>query len=142
MNSLALSVIVREEVWHFIDADAMQLCVRDFAIETMPDGDGDVFRSRDSVRELRNLMVEVAVVINGDDFALENVLELLEVDDEARNGIDFAGDGHLERVVVAVSLTVGALTEDALVLRVGESRVPVEVRGREVGFTSEEDHRG
>ena len=58
----------------------------------------------------------MAVVVDADDLALEDVLELFEVDDEAADGVDLSGDGDFEGVVVAVSVAVGALAEDALVL--------------------------
>ena len=58
----------------------------------------------------------MAVVVDADDFALEDVLELFEIDDEAGDRVDFAGDGDFEGVVVAVAIAVGALAEDALIL--------------------------
>ena len=62
------------------------------------------------------------------------VFEVFEIDDEAGDGIDFAGDGDFERVVVAVAVAVGALAEDALVLLLRPGVVPVVVGGGEFGF--------
>ena len=58
----------------------------------------------------------MAMIVDADHFALEDVLQLFEIDDEAGDGIDLAGDGDFEGVVVAVSVAVGAFAEDALIL--------------------------
>ncbi len=100
----------------------MEAGVGDFAVEACPDGDGDVFGGGDAGGELGDFEVEMAVVVDADDLALEDVFELLEVDDEAGDGIDFAGYGDLERVVVAVAVAVGAFAEDALVLLLATRR--------------------
>ena len=49
-------------------------------------------------------------------------------------------DGDLQGVVVSVSIEVGALAEDALVLLRSPLRVVIVVRGGELGFTGEIDH--
>ncbi len=38
--------------------------------------------------ELGDFEVQMAVVVDADDFALEDVLQLFEVDDEAGGGVD------------------------------------------------------
>ncbi len=43
------------------------------------------------------------MVVDVDDFAMEDVFELFQVDNEAGGGINFSGDGDFEGVVVAVS---------------------------------------
>ncbi len=110
------TIVVGEEVGHLVDADAVEFCVRDFPVEPLPDRDGDVFRRGDGAFEFGDFEVEVAMIVDADDLALEDVFELFEVDDEAGGGIDFACDGDFEGVVVAVAVAVGALAEDALVL--------------------------
>ena len=55
----------------------MQFCVGDFAVEALPDGDGDVFRGGDGGFELGDFEVEVAMIVDADDFVLEDVFELL-----------------------------------------------------------------
>ena len=64
--------------------------------------------------ELGDFEVEMAMVVDAEHFALQDVLQVFEIDDEAGDGIDLAGDGDLEGVVVAVSVAVGAFAEDAL----------------------------
>jgi hypothetical protein len=86
-------------------------------------------------------MVQMAMVVDGDDFVFNDVFELLEVDDEAGYGIDLAGDCYLQRVVVAVALAVGALAEDARILFLGPRIVPIEVGGGKIGFAGKENHR-
>ncbi len=61
----------------------MKFGVGDFAVEALPDGDGDVFGGGDARGELGDFEVEVAMVVDVDNFALEDVFELLEIDDKA-----------------------------------------------------------
>lgn len=137
-----LSVEVGEEVGHLVDADAVEAGVGDAAFETAPDGDGDVLGGRDEDGELGDFEVEVTVVVDADDLGVEDVLDELEIDDEAGDGIDLAGEGDLKSVVVAVAVAIGALAEDALVLVRRPGVVPVEVGGRELDFAGEKDHVG
>src|SRR6185312_4487561 len=139
-RSCLLSVIVGKQVGQFVDADAEEAGAGDFAVEAVPDGDGDVFRGWDARGKLGHFEVQVAVVVNRDDLALQDVLELLQIDDEAGDGIDLAGDGDLQRVVVAMPIAVGTFAEEARVLLCRPGSVPVVVGGGEFGFTSEKNH--
>src|SRR6185437_6053497 len=118
----------------------MQLRVGDFPVETVPDGDRDVLGSGDARGELRHLKVQVAVVVNRNNLALKDVFELLEVHNEAGDGIDLAGDGDLQGVVMAVPVAIGALAEDACVLLRRPGVVPVVVGGGKFGFAGQQDH--
>ena len=73
----ALTIVVGEEIGHLVDADAVEFCVGDLVVETLPDGDGDVFCRGDGGFELGDFEVEVAVIVDADDLALEDVFELL-----------------------------------------------------------------
>ena len=84
-----------------------------FEREALPDGDGDIFCGGNLGEEFRDFFVEEAVVHGIEDLALHDFLELLEIDDEAGAGIDFAFDGDFERVVMAVSVGIVALAEEA-----------------------------
>src|SRR5271165_1066956 len=83
----------------------------------------------------------MSMVIDADHFALEDGLQIFQIDDETGYGIDFAGDGDFEGVVVAVSVAVRAFAEDALVLFLRPCVVPVIVGGGEFGFAGKQDHR-
>ncbi len=109
-------------------------------LQALPDGDGEVLGGGKLGGELRDFLVEMAMVEVVEHLAVQNVLEQLEVDDEAGDGIDFAGDGDLQGVVVAVSVEIGALAEDALVLLRSPLRVVIVVRGGELGLAGEVDH--
>jgi len=82
----------------------------------------------------------MAVVEVVEHLAVEDVLEQFEVDDESGDGIDFAGDGDFEGVVVAMAVEIGALAEDALIFLGRPVRVVVIVGGGELGLASEIDH--
>ena len=69
------------------------------------------------------------------DFAVEDFLQLFEIDNKAGAGIDFPFYGDLEGVIVTMSVGIVALAEDALVLFRGEFRVVIIVRGSKFGFT-------
>src|SRR6202522_4330270 len=75
-----------------------------------------------------------------EDFAVHHFFELLEVDDEAGAGIDFAFYRDFQGVVVAVAVGVVAFAEGAEILLRSELRVVVVVRCGEFGFAREIDH--
>ena len=77
------TVVVGEEVGHLIDAHAVELGVGDLAVEPLPDGDRDVFGGGDAGGELGDFEIEMAVVVDADDFAFEDVFQVFQVDDEA-----------------------------------------------------------
>src|SRR5207247_2233847 len=84
-----------------------------------------------AVRELRDVLIDVAVIEALAYFARENVIELGEIHEHARPCIDLAFDGHVTGVRVAVKARAGAETEDALVLLVAPFRATIAVRGGE-----------
>ena len=90
--------------------------------------------------KFRHLFVQEAVVHGVQHLAVQDFLQLLEVDHEAGARIDFAFDRDFERVVVAVAVRVVALAENPLVLFRSEVRIVVVVRCCEFGFASEIDH--
>ena len=112
----------------------MQLCVRDLVVETLPDCDGDVLCRRNCGLEFGDFEIQVAVVVDADNFALEDVFQLFEIDYKAGGGIYRAGDRDLKGVIVPVTVAIRALAEDALVLLRGPRLVPIEVGGGEFGF--------
>ena len=91
--------------------------------------------------EFGDFFVQEAMVHGVEDFAVHDFFELLEVDDEAGAGIDFAFDRDFERVVVAVAVGVVAFAEDAAVFFRSEAGIVVVVRGGEFGFAGEIDHK-
>lgn len=118
----------------------MKLRAGNFAVEALPDGDGDIFRSGIGSLELGHFEIEMPMIVDADHFALEDVLQVFEIDDEAGDGINLAGDGDFEGVVVAVSVAVGAFAKGAAILVLRPGVVPVIVGGGEFGFAGEQDH--
>src|SRR5215472_8085656 len=138
--SRAFSIEVRKEIRHLVHAHPMKLRVGDFSVEPPPDRHRDVLSRRHSGRELGHLEVQMAMVVHGDDFALQNVFELFEVDDEAGDGIRFTGDRDLQCVVMSVSLAVGAPAEDTLVLLLAPCGIEVEMGSGELSLACEQNH--
>jgi hypothetical protein len=97
----------------------MQLRVGNLSVEPLPYGNGDVLGCRNAGAKLRNFEVQVAVVVDAYDLVFEDVLELFEIDDEARHRIDLASYSDLKRVIVAMAVAIRALAEDLMVLLVG-----------------------
>ena len=71
---LGFTVEVGEEVGDFVDADAVEVGVGDLAFEAAPDGDRDVFGGWDGVGEVGDFEVEVAMIVDADDFAFRGCL--------------------------------------------------------------------
>src|ERR1700684_1063330 len=82
----------------------------------------------------------MTVIVDRNHLALEDVLELLEVDNKSRDRVGLARDRYFERVVMSVALPVRALAEDAPVLLFAPRRIEVEVSGGKFGFSSEQNH--
>ena len=61
----------------------------------------------------------MAVVVDADDLFFENIFQLLQIDNEAGDGVDFANDGNLKGVIVAVTIAVGTLAENAMIFSFG-----------------------
>ena len=72
------------------------------------------------------------LVVETGENAFDGGLEVDQVDDHARNGVEFAGDSDLQRVVVAVAVGQGAETEDAPVLLLAPVLAVVAMAGGEV----------
>src|ERR1700722_10566777 len=133
-NFSFFSVEVDEQIGRFIDSDTMVLGLLQFGFETLPDGDGEIFRRRNAGEKFGYFFVQEAMVHGVEHFAMHDFLELLEIDDEAGAGIDLAPHGDFEGVVMAVAVGVVALAEDAAVLLGREVGVVVIVRRGELGF--------
>jgi hypothetical protein len=129
-----MRLAVGEEVGQLVHTHAMQPGEGDFSVEALPDGDGDVFGGRDARGEFGDFEVEMAMIVDADDLALEDGFQIFQIDDEAGDGIDFASHRDFERVVMAVAIAVGAFAEDALVLLRRPGIVPVVVGGGEFGL--------
>ena len=84
------------------------------------------------VLELRNLKVQMPVVIDADHLPLQNVFQLLQIHDESRGRIDVARHSNLKRVIVTVTIAIRAFAEDALVLFRRPRVVPVDSGRRRI----------
>src|SRR5258708_2023370 len=133
-HSSCFTVKVCEEIRRFVNANSVQFGGGEFWREALPADDGNVFGGGDESKELGNFFVQKAVVEGVEHFAVHEVFELFQVDDEAGGGVDFPFHGYFEDVVVAVPVGVVALAESALVLLRREGWVVIKVRGGELGF--------
>jgi hypothetical protein len=77
------------------------------------------------------------VIEAGHDLAVEDLLEVLEVDHHARHRVRLAAQRHLEVIVVAVLRRLGA--EQAAILRLRQRRIPVPERRGEIDRAREPD---
>src|SRR6266511_4096540 len=111
-------------------------------LQARPDGHGKILSGGNTGGKLRDLLVDMAVVEIVEHLAVENLLQQLEVDDEAGDRIDFAGNSDLQRVIVAMAVEVGALAEDPQVLLRSPLRVVIIVRGGELSLAGQVDHCG
>ena len=69
----------------------MQLCRVELGLEALPDGDGKILGGGKLGGELRDFLVEMAMVEVVENLAVQDVFQKLEVDDKAGNGVDLAG---------------------------------------------------
>src|ERR1700676_74200 len=118
----------------------MQLSLLDLRIEQLPNDAGDVLAGRDLSGEFGNFVIQKAMVHALHHFALEYFLQIFQVQDHACYWVGFSGDGHLEGVVMPMSMRVIAFAKDATILFQREIRIVVEVRGGEFDFAREENH--
>src|SRR5271169_2350626 len=109
-------------------------------LEPLPDCNRNVLGRGYRRRKLRHLFVEVPMVHRVDDFAVQDVLELLQIDNEARDGIDLALHCDFQGVIMPMSIQVGALAKDATVLLVAPLRIVVIMRGRKLTLARQIDH--
>ena len=67
------------------------------------------------------------MIQGGDDGFTHDFFQGVEIDNHAGIGIDFAGHGHLEAIIMAMVIGVGALAENLAVLIKGHpgGREPV-----------------
>src|SRR5438128_9224886 len=78
----------------------------------------EVLAGRDqfAVGKFRNVQVDVPVVEAIADLEGQHAIELRDVDEHPRAGIDFAADGNLAGVRVPVIIGSGAQSKDTLIL--------------------------
>jgi hypothetical protein len=74
-------------------------------------------------------------------FAVHDFFQLLEVDDKSGAGIDLTFYGDFQRVVVAVAIRITGLAKDAAIFFRREIRIVIVMRGGELSFAGEIDHR-
>ncbi len=119
----------------------MQFGGLELADKALPDSDGDVLRGGDLMQEFGDFLIEEAMVHGVEDLTVHDIFELLEVDDEAGAGVNFAFHRNLQDVVVTVPIEVVALAEDTAILFRREIRIVIIVRCGELRFAREIDHK-
>src|SRR5580692_11510360 len=91
--------VLGEDVGGFVDADMGELGSPALAYgerEALPDSDGHVFRGGDGGREFRDFVIQMAMIVDREHFALDDIFEPFEVDDESADGVRLALNGDLE----------------------------------------------
>src|SRR5579859_7169838 len=74
-------------------------------------------RGIDSMQEF-DLRIEVAVVDNVEDLALDDAFDPLKIGDHARLRVDVAADGHFQDVVMSMPTGIGARPKNLEVVRI------------------------
>ncbi len=110
----------------------MATTIRNGAFELLPDGDDQHFRGRLLPFQEGHVQVQVFVVDGLLDPFLDDVLELLQIHAVARVFGGLALDGHVQLVVVAVPVGVGAFAKDLHVFGLVPILVPQFVGGIEM----------
>ena len=70
----------------------MQPCRVELGLQPLPDCDRDILRGGKLAGELRDFLIEMAMVEVVEDLTVQNVLQQLEIDDKSSNRIDLASD--------------------------------------------------
>lgn len=122
------AVAISEEIGGFVETNAMELALRDFGFEQIPDDTSDVFAGGDLAGEFGHFIVQVAMIHALRDFAFEDFFQNFEIEHHAGDWIGFACNGYFECVIVAVAMGIVAFSEDAAILFRREVRIVVEVR--------------
>src|SRR5882762_10181010 len=99
-GSSCFTIKIGEEVRRFVNANAVEFGGGEFVGEALPADDGDVFGGRDQGGKLGDFFVQKAVVEGVEDFAVHEVFELFQVDDEAGGGVHFPFYRDFQNVVV------------------------------------------
>lgn len=107
----------------------MQAGAVQFSVESLPDGDCEIFRCGNLFAEFRNLFIQMPMIQRFNHFPVYQILEPLEIDDEAGTLVHLAGNCDLYDVVVPMAMRIIAFAKDALVLFRGKRGVVIEVRG-------------
>ena len=94
----------------------MQPPLRNLWLEELPDDAGNIFAGGNLAGELRHFVVQMTMIHTLHDFAFENAFQFFQVQHHAGDGIGFALDRHLQRVIVAVAMGIIALPKNAAVL--------------------------
>ena len=87
--------------------------------------------------EIRNILIQVAMVVDAENVLLDVSVEGADIDNAARGRVRLAGDGDMQDVIVAVTIGMIALSVEHLVLRVGELRGMEAVRCGETVYARE-----
>lgn len=75
-----------------------------------------------------------------DNFAIHELLELLQIDYKSRALVHFARHRHFQGVIVSMAVRIAALAKDALVLFRGQFGIVIEVRGGKLRLARQIDH--
>src|SRR4029077_11427894 len=139
-GAIALAVAIDEQVRRLVQTHTIQMTARDCPLEQTPDERRDVLACRNLSRKLWNLVIQKPVIHPVGHFALQNILELLQVEDHAGRWVRFARHRYLEHVVMSMPVRIVAFAEDAPVLFGRERRVVVEMRSRKLNLACQINH--
>ena len=109
-------------------------------LENAPERHGDFFARGNFSRELRDFIIQMTVVHALRHFAIENLLQFLQVENHPRFRIGFAGDRYFQNVIVPMTFRIVAFAEDTPIFLRRQIRIVIKVRGRKFEFSSYADH--
>jgi hypothetical protein len=91
--------------------------------KSLPDFDGDIFRSRDYIAHKIDIMIQVLMVKLLDNVYVEEMLQHFQIDHHTCLGIGFSRDGYLDIIIVAVPTRVVAFIVYTEIFFIAETRV-------------------
>jgi hypothetical protein len=104
-------------------------------LETAPDFHDDVFcGGHDAVKGLY-FAIQKTVIHGVNHFLIENLLEDLQVEHHAGNGIGRPFHGHLDYIVVTMAVRIRVGPVHTIVLLVAPGGIPADVGGGKLCFT-------
>ncbi len=115
-RSCELPIEIRKQIRHLIHPNPVSVACGILPVKPLPDRRSQYSPRRLPRLKLRNLEIQMPVVIHAHHLALQNLLHLFQVHHKPAHRIDLTRNRHLQRVIVPMPVTIRALAKDPLVL--------------------------
>jgi hypothetical protein len=124
----------------FKQLDGVQFPAWQLGIKGVPKHDGKIFYGRDNSLQKINIVIQVLMVNFINNFRVQNIAELLEVNHVTGFWVGLASNSYLKHVIVSVSARVVAFIKDGVIALVCPIGIVQAVRGGKVFFASNVHH--